>query len=1315
MDNYFVKVFQDKLGFIWGVNINGKLFRYNGVEFEKIQVRYGYHDDILANLNQNSTTTMDNEGAIWFALGSGGILRFNPSNYSTDYYHDFIPSETDNSNSLISGVMCDRDGQIWATTFKSLFRFRPTLGTFEQVYFDEKATYIRPWCDGGKEYFVFHVKYGTYSQYKKIHKATEEVSLMPPVAPATGYRVSGGRGDYVWEINSSKGIVKRNLSTDKYQTWFTWDNPYLLGYQFLSEIWETPDGGIWALEDGVGLHYFPIEKDTIVFYPYDKEDPFALPGHIVYGIILGKDGNYWAATSGGLCMLPTQKNPFSYFSFENLLEGVKERDVVDSQPITLINDDGLLIGMDNGIYLFDKRGKRIIKSSLKYPALAPLDASNINNFFTDQRGNIWINEYSTSSWPAVWYRYQPEQDRLQPLHEFAGFDNLPKSAIRESYMFFEDKQENIYFVDYRFPQLVKLEATTDSITYFDYGGRHELGYMGVFDKEKRLLWVATNFMGVFRYDWNDQSYKQFYFDPNDPLKTANLNNGYLFQRKNGDILVTISHSIFEYDETTSSFKQTTSGLPGDILDKIEDEKGNLWIIMDKGRLAKLDSNLNLAATYSVFDGLKAENWQGGSIISDQNGWIYLSDNSSLTVFHPDSIPINNNIPPVYITHLELFNHPVWPGGPDSILSKPIHITKSIRLRYSQNVITLKYAALNYLDAEENEYAYKLEGFDEDWQYVGNRREVTYTNLSPGTYTFRVKGSNNDGIWNEEGATLEIMVIPPWYRSTLAYSLYVLALIALFYGFYRFQLNRQLEKQEAVRLRELDDFKSQLYTNITHEFRTPLTVILGMAERALQLFDLRDSNSFKQSIKLVKRNGQQLLGLVNQMLSLASLDAGKLIPKWQQGPIVPYLSYLAESFHSLADDKNITIRQAHEQPGLVMDFDAEKLDKITSNLLSNAIKFTPIGGMVELSSRQVGEQFIIQVKDNGIGIPETEQALIFDRFFKSGNSNSQAEGTGIGLALAKELAKLMEGDIEVESQPGQGTTFTVLLHIHRKAPLAGAPTEIEKIAFMAKGDQDKDLTGGKKGALAVLIVEDNKEVAYYLASCLESQYRLLYAQDGQEGIERAIKDVPDFIISDVMMPQKDGFELCRTLKTDERTSHIPIVLLTAKADEASRMDGLQQGADAYLTKPFNADELQVRIEQMIALRKRLKAKYQKAPSDWNNTVKMDDSLEDAFLQKLRDVVEAHLTDPELDVSVLCKKMGMSRTQVHRKLGALADMSTTQFIRAIRYQKAKELLVGTDLAVSEIAYDVGFSDPAYFTRMFRKEVGLTPREYKQQNSP
>lgn len=545
----------------------------------------------------------------------------------------------------------------------------------------------------------------------------------------------------------------------------------------------------------------------------------------------------------------------------------------------------------------------------------------------------------------------------------------------------------------------------------------------------------------------------------------------------------------------------------------------------------------------------------------------------------------------------------------------------------------------------------------------------------------------------------------------------IAFVALYY--YTSQVQR-LEQEEKRRMNELDDFKTKFYTHITHEFRTPLTIILGMANQMKN-----DPDKWHQEgIEMIKRSGKNLLNLTNQMLDLSKLEVNAMPVNFIQDDIAIYLNYLVESFHSLAGSKNISLSFLAEPKQIRMDFDPDKIQDILSNLITNAIKFTPKGGQIEvfasLEKGLKGDSLVISVKDNGVGIPKENIPKVFNRYFQAENQNGQLmEGTGLGLALTKELVKLIKGSINVQSSPGEGSIFRVHLPVTNTA--SDMPNILSKELIHSGIHSEKSMPiensckdiGNEN--LILLIVEDNMDVVRYLQSLLSNDYKIVLAGNGKEGFEKAIEIVPDIVISDVMMPVMDGYTFCEKLKGDLRTSHIPIVLLTARTDSASRMEGLKAGADVYLAKPFNRDELLVRIEKLIQLRVKLQTRYKELDgySEIIDQIKsVSSNKEDSFIQKMLQILKMNLSEDEFGIAELCQSLGMSRSQLYRKFSALTNTSVHRFIQKMRLNKAKELLLTTELHVNEVAYDTGFKNPSHFSRIYSQEFGIAPSKTRNQ---
>jgi len=693
----------------------------------------------------------------------------------------------------------------------------------------------------------------------------------------------------------------------------------------------------------------------------------------------------------------------------------------------------------------------------------------------------------------------------------------------------------------------------------------------------------------------------------------------------------------------------------------------------------------------------------GPVIPTGNGKFIIGCDNGVLIYNPEEQLINNEIPTPYIRKIVSDGKKCYEGN--SLTTKDFNFKSGIKH------LVFKISSLGFHFSDQITYQYK---FESEWQNIGASDEINLTNLSHGDHILKIRACNNLGICNEIPKEYNIIIPTPWWASWWAYIIYLGIAILFADRFYRFQLSKRLAVAESARLKEVNQLRNSLYANITHEFRTPLTVILGMVDAATSNIKDKQLKGAEKALEMIKRNGTSLLRLVNEMLDLSKLESGSMDLQLIQTDVIPFVKYISESFHSLADEKQIGLTVYSEIDEVLMDFDANKLSVIISNVLSNAIKFTQPEGKIIVHLNRISKHnhdfFFIKIKDNGQGIPEEEIQHIFNRFYQIDNSSSRrGEGTGIGLALTKEFVELMDGAIEVKSTSENGSEFTIQI------PISNSATQIKDVQIPLSSNLYASASGkeflhpdpdDKSELPHALIIEDNADVAHYLETCLTGKYQTLHSANGEIGIEMAFDKVPDIIITDVMMPVKDGLEVCSTLKTDERTDHIPIIMLTAKVTMKDRLAGLSYGADAYLTKPFVKAELLTRLDQLVLLRKKI---MQKIDNDsFSHFLRTRaENPETKFLQKIIKIIHEEISNHSFGSSVhLSRMMQLSESQIYRKLKAITGKSTAVFIRSVRLQKAKEMIQTTDKTISEVAYDVGFNDPSWFSRAFKEEFGYAP---------
>ncbi len=922
----------------------------------------------------------------------------------------------------------------------------------------------------------------------------------------------------------------------------------------------------------------------------------------------------------------------------------------------------------------------------------------------DKRGNIWLPKNGTRHVGKTYlFRYQPVQNRLDSFQLEMGL--VRYDFLDENRIVFVAKNR-LYLLN---TQTGKTQLLNEKLSIEPYGLNQ------LFVSSRNLIWAACN-KGLLCVDPRTGAYQWVNLgSPTTVIRIHEDAKGRLW-------LGTLINGVLIYDPSDGSVKtiDQTKGLSNNLVATLlEDDDGNIWAGTYNGITLLSPEGMVLGKIFKP-DGLADDECNRWSAMKMDDGRLVFGSNAGLSFIDPKLLKkrIQEGTPPhIYLTGLsnEVQGRSLMPID----LFPKFKQNERITVPAANRNLKINFALSNYIAPERSTFAYKIEGHDKDWNYIGNQRQLSLNALPPGKYNILIKGADGWGRWSDPPIVIPVNVQEFFYKRWWAFCLYVLVILSALYFIRKNQIRHLKEEAENKHLQEIDSIKTKLYTNITHEFRTPLTVISGMADM------IENPANAKE---LIKRNSEGLLGLVNQLLDLAKLESGHLKLELVQADVVPYVQYMLESFQSLAATKNIRLVFLKSADRLVMDFDEKRLAIIISNLLSNAIKFTRQNGNIVLEILEENNQLLLRVKDNGIGIPPDKLPHVFERFYQVDDAATRrGEGTGIGLTLTKELVELMGGKITVQSPTpdGEGTEFTVSLPINQNAekgvanlpaPLMMAPSFSDEMAAIQTAENPlpphTDLP-------LLLLIEDNPDVAIYIKACLQGRYAIEWAENGAIGIEKALETIPDIIISDVMMPEKDGFEVCQTLKNDERTSHVPIVLLTAKADVPSRLEGLGVGADAYLSKPFLKEELFIRLEKLVELRRNLqkyfslraKTEGEVLPPDLNTAAPI--AREDAFLTKVRNVLEEHLDDAEFGVEQLARQMAMSSSQIRRKMTAVTGEAPVQYFRSLRLSRSKALLKDPDLNISEVAYQCGFSDPSYFARVFVQEFGMSPGEYRQQS--
>jgi signal transduction histidine kinase/DNA-binding response OmpR family regulator len=755
-------------------------------------------------------------------------------------------------------------------------------------------------------------------------------------------------------------------------------------------------------------------------------------------------------------------------------------------------------------------------------------------------------------------------------------------------------------------------------------------------------------------------------------------------------------------------------------------------------ISKFDVSKNKFFNYGVSDGLQEGQFHPGSAsFNAVGGYMCMGGTLGLTIFFPEQVMENLKKPEIMLSGFSLFNKPV--GINDSIDGKPvltqvISRTDNISLKHDQNVLTFEFVGLNYSYPEKNIYAYKLEGLDKDWNFVGNQRTATYRYLNPAKYTFKVKASNVENVWGNEFASISVEIEPPFWRTSLAYLLYILTTCWIVYSIVHFRtkqlkLRRRLKiaKRQRKHERQLVQQKLTFFTEISHEFKTPLTLMIGPLEEMMEKEPVETAPGRK--LRMVYRNAHKLLNLINRLLDYRKIENGNIILKATEGNIVSFVEDICTTFKELANHKNVKFHFYADPKEVMLWFDREKMEMVLNNIISNSFKYIGKGNEISVYvSQQVNDKFpqgrvCIKIKDNGVGIPKKHLGNIFDWFYKG--ENFGAMSSGIGLSLARKLVHLHKGEIFVDSVEGSGSTFSIKIlqgneHFRPEEIAASAVTENDIATGPFKADlllhEEHDDVHSKKGYKSLLLVEDDEEIRGFLREYFEKDYKIFESFNGKEGLEAAAQHHPDLIISDIMMPEMDGVEFCKAIKSSMRTSHIPIVLLTAKTSLTHHREGIETGADAYITKPFSPEILRITVHNLLQSRETLMRFYRNLftsdthqPADKNAHA---NSLDETFLQTIYEKLMAKLDKPEFNINELCDELNMSRSLVYKKVKMLTGLSPLEYIRSLRMQEAAKLLKTKKYKVFEVVYMVGFTDVKYFRRCFTKEFGYSPSDFIKQ---
>ena len=1318
-------IYQDSRGYLWFATKNG-LNRFNGKEY-KIYHREDGNEQSLSN-NSVTSITEDQEGFLWVGT-SNGLNRIDLNTNEIKRYNLETNGLVANS---ISTVYTDRSGCLWVGTWEGLNRYNREGDHFEYIPIEddtERAMIVTLLEDSSGRFWIGTRNKGLLlcdHQMNLISQFTSESKNMP----LNNNNITSIYEDdkkQIWVGCKNSGLNKINLRDNEVTSYTNLNSG--LSNNSVRCIIEWQGKLLIGTFDGI----FDLDKATeriVKVAGYDDINK-SLSHYSVYCFCVDRDETLWVGTfAGGVNYLNMFTNRFILHKPQeelNIRTGIYGAITYESPEDLWIATEGY------GLLNYNKRTNEshyyLIDPSVRFA----FNTNIIKSVFYED-GYVWCGTTKGEI-----YKFNIKTKKFSLYHQYP-IEYSIYSIIRD--------HNDVLWVGGASTEFGLTCFVNDSLVTTFYNNVDEPIYFSnvrcILEEEDGVFLLGSTAEGLLRFDTHKKQLTKYSNEAS--VEKYRIPNNYIsaiVRTKSGEIWVsTYGGGIFQLDESKAIRRIMTVReglLDNNICTLVESSDQRLWMSTVNG-LIMFDPAKDEVRNYHRHNGIDIREFTLHSGIALPDGSLCFAGSNGFVTFHVEAMDKNNNIPPVVLEQLSVNNHPVKVGDESAILNKVLDGMETIRLAYNENNFSITYQALNYIYATQNQYAYKLEGYDTDWNYVGERNSAFYTNLSPGKYVFRVKASNNDGVWNEEGRSLAIVVQPPLWRTWYAYLFYVIALAAIIYGIlYYVNIKRNLEaglKMKQLEKQKQEEFhqaKIRLFTNFSHELRTPLMLIITPFEELVKRVDIPAELHDKLSI--IYKNAQKLLLLVNQLMDLHKNQAGSMDLKVSEGDICEYIKEIYYAFNQIALTNEVKFTLNCTPKTINGWFDKSLLEKVVFNLLSNAFKYTASGESVLMEVSEVtlkeldpkrtdglykdenSQYVILKVKDSGKGIEEGEADKIFTPFYQiPETSGINLSGTGIGLSLVYTIVQLHRGVIYVDNTETKGACFVVILPVSRSAFSEEQieSREIDKIAEITNTEDisvSLPVTENKdQPKYKILLVEDDKDVRDYLKKSLEAEYIVIEAADGVRAYEKVVQDFPDLVLSDIMMPKRDGLELCTMIKNDIRIGHIPVILMTARSMVVHIKEGFQAGADDYIVKPFNMDVLQTRIRSLLASREQLKKLYGKrfSPDVMGIEVK---SADERFSQKLFDVIEKNISNEKLDVELLCTEIGISRANLYRKLKSITELSPMELIRNKRLEMAAKLLKESEMNVSEIASHLGFNSHSYFSNSFKTFYGCTPTEFVQ----
>jgi signal transduction histidine kinase/ligand-binding sensor domain-containing protein/DNA-binding response OmpR family regulator len=1291
--NSIPEIKEDYVGNLW-IKSNPDYVVYD-IKTEKFKRNL---TSILAPLGIKFSPTIveiDQQKNYYFYQQNIGVYKYDITNKKLS---SFI--QTPAINSLSKGTIVSikpQDGYFWVL-FQS--------GLLER--FNEKTNSI-----DFRNTYVVERSAGSFIQKRLFIDADGNPWVYPGIAD---------KGVLCYNFNTSEWIFFGNDKKD-----FAHASDTQISSDFVRDIAQEKNGRIWISTDHGGVNIFDKNKGIISVIRHDPLNPNSLSQNSAISLYCDNTGIMWVGTyKNGISyyspgMFKFEKSPLYFFNHPDL-------ENKDCNTLHQDSKGNLWIGTNgSGLLQYSPSNNqfKLYRNQKENPSSISSDI--IISSTEDKKGDMWFGTYLgglNQLTGGKFVRYQPDV-------------NNPNSLSNKSiYSLIEDENQNLWIgtlgggVD-------QLDVTRKHFRRHDIGnvpGMSSNFILSMYSKDQNMIYLCSS-LGIDVLNTKTGIIGAIFKDSKLKSKLTDLiiNNTIVDFRNQVWIATDNGINIYNPETNEIHYLNKPDGLPSEqVVSLVEDNNHNIWAGTRNG-LACIYTSINpknKEYQYSIVsfdenDGLLSPIFNQNAIFKNKEGKIYIGCTKGYTVFDPNAIQFNLVVPKPRFCSLLIGNKEIVPGDNNNhiILDESIAQKSRIELNYNEKNFTINFSAMSYIHPEKNRYRYMLKGFDTNWIETKNGiGSATYSNLNQGTYQLIVYASNNDNVWSQQPLILEIIILPPFWLTWWAFCFYFILGGVLLWYIVNFNLRKQQREfdnaqrvREAKQLHEMDEMKFRFFTNISHEFRTPLTLIISPVEKLLRE---AKNDEEKTLLSIIHRNANGLLELVNQLLDFRKLDVQKDTLNLSVGDIVAFIKDICYSFTELANRKTINFAFSTSVSELRMEFDPEKMRKVISNLLSNAFKFTPNNGKIDVTIgliQQLNDQrqsLKITVSDTGIGIPAKDLERVFERFYRVENAeNGNQTGTGVGLHIVSEYVKLHNGDIGVESQPGKGSVFTLTLPANQQIHAEIISQNVlDEIPEELTGEEAVVVEDHRSKLPLMLVVDDNEDFRNFISAMFTDSYRILKAEDGEIALKIILDKMPDLIICDVMMPNMDGFELCRMVKQDIRVSHIPIILLTAKAGEENKYKGLEAGAEDYIAKPFNMEMLTLKVSRIIERQKKTRDQFKRKVDITTADVEIT-SMDEKFVKKAVALVEANLSSSEFLVEDLCREMGMSRVYFYKKILSLTDKTPSEFIRFIRLKRAADLLEKSQLFVNEVAFQVGFNDPKYFRKYFKDEYGVSPNEYKK----